>query len=47
MKKISTGSVSVVSGKKVSIGIDLHKDSWHVTARTDGEGVFNGRIPAS
>ena len=47
MKKVSTGSVSVVSGKKVSIGIDVHKDSWHVTARTDGEEVFNGRIPAS
>ena len=36
MKKVSTGSLSVVSGKKVSIGIDVHKDSWHVTARTDG-----------
>ena len=47
MKKVSTGSVSVVSGKKVSIGIDVHKDSWHVTARTDGEEVFDGRIPAS
>jgi transposase len=47
MKKVPTGSVSVVSGKKVSIGIDVHKDSWHVTARTDGEEVFNGRIPAS
>jgi transposase len=47
MKKVSIGSVSVVSGKKVSIGIDVHKDSWHVTARTDGEEVFNGRIPAS
>jgi transposase len=47
MNKVSTGSLSVVSGKKVSIGIDVHKDSWHVTARTDGEEVFNGRIPAS
>ena len=47
MNKVSTGSVSVVSGKKVSIGIDVHKDSWHVTVRTDGEEVFNGRIPAA
>jgi len=47
MKKVSTGSMKVLSNKKVYIGIDVHKDSWHVTARTDGEEVFNGRIPAS
>jgi|GEM_PF-2411020 len=47
MKRVSTKSVSVVSGNKVFIGIDVHKDSWHITARTDGEEVFNGRIPAS
>jgi len=47
MKRVSTKSVSVVSDKRVFIGIDVHKDSWHVTARTDGEEVFNGRIPAS
>lgn len=33
--------------QKVFIGIDVHKDSCHVTARKDGEEVFNGRIPAS
>ena len=47
MKRVSTESVNVLSGKKVYIGIDVHKESWHVTARTDGEEVFNGRIPAS
>lgn len=39
--------MKVLSGKKAYIGIDVHKDSWHVTARADGEEVFNGRIPAS
>lgn len=33
-------------GKKVSIGIDVHKESWHVTAFVEGEEVFNGRMPA-
>jgi len=47
MKKVSTGSVTVVSNKKVYIGIDVHKESWHVTARANGEEVFNGRIPAA
>jgi len=47
MKKVSTESVKALSGKKVYIGIDVHKESWHVTARADGEEVFNGRIPAS
>jgi transposase len=31
--------------KTVYIGIDVHKDSWHVTARTEGEEVFHVRIP--
>jgi transposase len=47
MKKISTESVTVISGKRVFIGIDVHKESWHVTARTEGEEVFNGRMPAT
>jgi hypothetical protein len=37
MKKESTGSISIPSNKKVYIGIDVHKESWHVTARTEGE----------
>jgi len=24
-------------GKEVFIGVDVHKESWHVTARTEGE----------
>jgi transposase len=47
MKKVSTGSAAVISGKRVFIGIDVHKESWHVTARADGEELFNGRMPAS
>ena len=32
-------------GKKVDIGIDVHKGKWHVTARVDGEEVFHGSMP--
>ena len=35
----------VVKGKRVFIGVDVHKVSWHVTARAGGEEVFNGGIP--
>ena len=28
-----------VRGKEVFIGVDVHKESWHVTARTEGEEV--------
>jgi transposase len=33
-------------GKEVFIGVDVHKESWHVTARTEGEEVFHGGIPS-
>ena len=36
--------VSVV-GKESYVGIDVHKESWQVTVRTEGEEIFNGRIP--
>jgi transposase len=39
-----TGRRSVV-GKDVYVGIDVHKESWQVTVRTDGEEILNGRIP--
>ena len=42
--ELRSGNV-VVKGKKVFIGVDVHKVSWHVTARTGGEEVFNGGIP--
>jgi len=36
---------NAVRGKEVFVGIDVHKESWQVTARTEGEEVFHGRIP--
>jgi hypothetical protein len=33
-----------VIGKDVYVGIDVHKENWQVTVRTDGEEIFNGRI---
>jgi transposase len=36
----------LVRGKGVFIGVDVHKESWHVTARADGEEIFHGGIPS-
>ncbi|HXX33222.1 MAG TPA: IS110 family transposase [Thermodesulfobacteriota bacterium] len=36
----------LIRGKEVFIGVDVHKESWHVTARTEGEEVFHGGIPS-
>ena len=36
---------NAVRGKEVFVGIDVHKESWQVTVRTEGEGVFHGRMP--
>jgi len=36
----------LVIGEEVFIGVDVHKASWHVTARTEGEEVFHGGIPS-
>jgi len=33
-------------GKGVFIGIDVHKESWHVTARAEEGAVFHGGIPS-
>lgn len=33
-------------GKDVYMGIDVHKESWQVTAIAEGEELFNGRIPS-
>jgi transposase len=27
------------------VGVDVHKESWQVTVRAEGEEIFNGRIP--
>ncbi len=35
----------LVRGKEVFIGVDVHKESWHVMARVDEEEIFHGRIP--
>lgn len=32
-------------GKKVSMGIDVHKESWQATAISEGDELFHGRIP--
>lgn len=36
----------LVRGEEVFIGVDVHKESWHVTGRTEGEEVFHGGIPS-
>jgi hypothetical protein len=33
-------------GKEVFIGVDVHKQSWHVTVRAEEEEIFHGRIPS-
>jgi hypothetical protein len=33
-------------GKEVFIGVDVHKESRHVTARLEEEEVFHGGIPS-
>ena len=33
-------------GMEVSVGVDVHKESWHVTARMEAEEVFHGGIPS-
>ena len=38
---------NVISAEEVYVGIDVHKESWHVTVRGDGEERFDGRIPDS
>ncbi len=33
-----------VKGKEVFVGIDVHKESWQVTIRMEGEEIFHGRM---
>jgi transposase len=33
-------------GKVIYVGMDVHKDSWHVTARSADKEIFNGRLPS-
>ena len=32
-------------GKMVLMGIDVHKENWHVTVLVAGQELFHGRIP--
>jgi hypothetical protein len=45
MGRVSIRNTEALSGKTVYIGIDVHKENWQTTVRTDGEEIFNGRIP--
>jgi transposase len=47
MRTMEQHDNELVFDKKVYVGIDVHKESWHITLRTLGEEVFNGRIPGS
>jgi transposase len=44
MRGKNQGKEIAVKGKEVFVGIDVHKESWQVTVRTEGEEVFHGRI---
>jgi hypothetical protein len=44
MRGRNEGEESVVRGKEVFVGIDVHKESRQVTVRAEGEEVFRGRI---
>jgi len=35
----------LVRSKGVFIGVDVHKESWYVTVRVEGQEVFHGDIP--
>ena len=44
MRRKNQGQEVSLRGKEVFVGIDVHKESWQVTVRTEGEEVFHGRI---
>lgn len=46
MKKEYQKKENFTSSKAVYIGIDVHKDSWHVTFRSGDEEIFHGRLPS-
>jgi transposase len=47
MGTVSTRDARVLSGKTVFVGIDVHKENWHITVRMEGEEIFNSRIPGN
>jgi transposase len=46
MKEAQQRKEVLVKGGKVYIGIDVHKDSWYITARAEEEEVFHGNLPS-
>lgn len=44
MREKKRSETTAVRGKEVFVGIDVHKESWQVTIRKEGEEVFHGRI---
>ena len=45
MRMAAQSEKKTYTGTQVFVGIDVHKESWHVTVRSSGEEIFNGRIP--
>ncbi len=35
----------VQQGKRVYVGVDLHRFKWHVTVMTEDEELFSGTVP--
>jgi transposase len=44
MKKVYLRDKPLARGKDVYIGIDVHKETWHVAVRAGGEEVFHGSV---
>jgi hypothetical protein len=44
MGRSNLGEKIAVRGKEVFVGIDVHKESWQVTARVGGEELFYGQM---
>ena len=47
MEKDTGNSKILARGKTISVGIDVHKRSWHLTAVSDSVVLFKGTIPPS
>jgi len=47
MRKNTEKKKYLARGKTISVGIDVHKRSWHVTALLSGVVLFTGTIPPS
>ena len=46
MRREYQKGTELARNKAVDIGVDVHKESWQVTARAEGEEVFHGRLPS-